>query len=470
MTDRFNFTQSLTCLACGDILTDPITLSCGYTVCSHCFPVTSPASIKKSVFRCPVPHCDSTTHLFGPELLVDVTATELTHVLRHNISQCSRPPSPCDDMEVDNHCEKSNDMIINAVIPLLKCQLCSSPVADATTTPCGHTFCRLCLLQQKVHNDTCSTCSRPLPKYNTLLTQAPNHLLSRIVKDFQLSGLLPCNTRETPLLDSINLHQRNVPLFISGTVILPGQSFRLPIFQANHLAMFRHALIPSSRYNGLCIASVHRSRPQVAQFGTILQVVGVEHRTDAIIVDVVGVDRFMLSNHEEQDENTLTSDFEILHEQAIRQLSIELPNSPPADDHEGILQQKQHIAGYAIELADVVLQFIHHLGKAPTLPAGSIHTDTTGLLGPLWFESIKSLHGPMPSKMNPQAVCWWAALVLPVAPTDLYLLLRTIPIIDRLELVISWMQNLQTQWERCRSTAIHAYSQVVQQQQQQRQL
>jgi hypothetical protein len=78
---------------------------------------------------------------------------------------------------------------------------------------------------------------------------------------------------------------------------------------------------------------------------------------------------------------------------------------------------------------------------------------------------MKSLHGPMPSKLNPTAVCWWAAVVLPVAPTDLYILLRTIPIIDRLELVISWMQNLQSQWERCRSTAIHAFTQVPQQQQ-----
>ena len=367
---------------------------------------------------------------------------------------------------MDDKYTNNNDLIINSVIPHLKCKSCSSPVVDATTTPCGHTFCRLCLLQSKIHTDQCITCYRPLPKFSTLLSQAPNHLISRIVKDFQLSGFLPCNTRETPLLDSINLHQTNVPLFISGTVILPGQSFRLPIFQANHVAMFRHALIPSSRYNGLCLASVHRSRPQVAQFGTILQIIGVEHRNDAIIVDVVGVDRFKLNNHEEQDESTLISNFEILHEASIRQLSIELPNTPPADDHEGQLQHKQHVSQYAVELADVVLQFIHHLSQTPTLPAGSLHTQTAGLLGPVWYESMKSLHGPMPSKLNPTAVCWWAAVVLPVAPTDLYILLRTIPIIDRLELVISWMQNLQSQWERCRSTAIHAFTQVPQQQQQ----
>lgn len=462
MTDRFNFTQSLACLACGEILIEPITLSCGYTVCSHCFPITSPTSIKKSVFRCPVPHCDSATHLFGPEVLPDVTAVEITNILRNFLPNCSRPPSPSHDM--DN--TKPIDVIANAVIPLLKCQSCSSPVVDPTTTPCGHTFCRLCILQQKIDTDTCQACYRPLPKFSNLLSQAPNQLISRIVKGFQLSGLLPCSTREAPLLDSINLKQINVPLFVSGTVILPGQSFRLPTFQHNQLRMFREALIPSSRYSGLCLAAVHHSLPQVAQFGTILQIIGVEHRNDAIIVDVAGVDRFKLDTHQEQDETTLVANFEILHEDSIRQLSIDIPNLPSADDHLGLIKQKEHVSQYAIDLADTVLQFIKHLASTPTMPAGSLHTQTAGLLGPLWYESIKSFHGPMPSKNNPMAACWWAAVVLPVAPTDLYILLRTIPIIDRLELVISWIQGLQSQWERCRSSAIHAYSQIAAQQQQ----
>jgi hypothetical protein len=459
MTDRFNLTQSLTCIACGDILNEPISLSCGYTVCSHCFPVSSPTSVKKSVFKCPVPHCDSATHLFGPELLPDVAATELTNILHHAISNCSRPPTPSDELDP----AAKMDMIASAVISSLKCHRCACPVADAITTPCGHTFCRLCLLESKVETDACNTCSRPLPKFSSLLAQASNQLISTIVKDFQLSGLLPCNTPETQLLGSASLQQYNVPLFVSGTVILPGQSFRLPIFQPNHLRMFRQALISSSRYNGLCLASVHRSRPEVAQFGTILQIINVEHRNDSVLIEVVGVDRFKLETHTEEDESTIFGNFEILHESFIRQLSIELPNSPSADDQQGLIAQKEHISNYAVDLADSILQFIHQLGTASDMPANALHTQTAGLLGPLWYESMKSLHGPIPSKYNPMAVCWWAAVVLPVTPSDVYTLLRTIPIIDRLELVISWIQAFQSQWERCRNTAIQAFNQVPQQ-------
>jgi len=227
--------------------------------------------------------------------------------------------------------------------------------------------------------------------------------------------------------------------------------------------MFRQALIPSSRYNGLCLASVHRSRPEVAQFGTLLQIINVEHRSDSILIEVVGVDRFKLETHTEEDESTIFGTFEILHEAFIRQLSIELPNAPSPDDQQGLIAQKEHISNYAVDLADSILQFIDHLGRTSSLPANALHAQTTGLLGPLWYESIKSLHGPIPSKYNPMAVCWWAAVVLPVTPQDVYILLRTIPIIDRLELVISWMQAFQTQWERCRNTAIEAFNRVPQQ-------
>lgn len=446
MTDRFNLIQSFTCNACGDILNDPITLSCGFTVCSHCFPVSSPNSIKKSVFKCPVSQCTSATHLFGPELLPDVTVSEIANIIR----------------QYQTEYDYALDTIIQGMIPHLKCQACTLPVSDAVTTPCGHTFCRLCILQSKIDSDTCTACMRPLPRYNTLSTQAPNHLICNIMKEFELSGLIQSHIRETSLLDSVNLKQYNVPLFVSGKVILPGQNFRLPIFEANHVRMFRNALIPSSRYNSLCLAAVHRNNPEVAQFGTIIQIVNVEHRSDAIVIEVVGVDRFKLETHNEEDATTINGIFEILHEDTIRQLSIELPNAPSPNDEQGLIRQREHITQYAIDLAASVIKFVHHLGSTSTVPKNVLHAQTNGLLGPAWLENMISVHGPIPPKEDPIAVVWWVAAVLPTASSEIYILLRTIPIIDRLELVISWLQNLQSQWETCRNTAINAFNRAAQ--------
>lgn len=444
MTDRFNLIQSFTCNACGDILNEPITLSCGFTVCSHCFPVSSPNSIKKSMFKCPVSQCTAASHIFGRELLPDVTVTEIANIIRSN---------------------NSLDAIVQGMMPYLKCHACAFPVSDPVTTPCGHTFCRLCILQQKIDSDSCNACFRPLPKYTTLSSQASNHLICNIMKEFELSGLIQSHIRETSLLDSTNLKQYNVPLFVSGKVILPGQNFRLPIFAPNLVRMFRNALIPSSRYSSLCLAAVHRSHPEVAQFGTIVQIVGVEHKSDAIIIDVVGVDRFKLEDHYEQDESTINGNFEILHEDTIRQLSIELPNAPSPNDELGLIRQREQITQYSVDLAGSVIQFIHHLGSTSTVPSNVLHSQTNGLLGPMWLESMISVHGPIPPKEDPIAVVWWVAAVLPTASSEIYILLRTIPIIDRLELVIAWLQNLQSQWENCRNTAMNAINLAAAQQQ-----
>ncbi|KAI8970599.1 PUA-like domain-containing protein [Pilobolus umbonatus] len=320
--------------------------------------------------------------------------------------------------------------------PALTCKLCKHTMMDPITSPCGHTFCRICVLKEKIVSDQCTTCYRPLPKYNTLLTQPTHHIISRLV-----SNCRPIYPLDNPV---------QIPLFVSGTVILPGQKCRLPIFAPTHIRMFHQSLIMTE--NGLCLASVHRSRPQVAQFGTLLQIVNIEHRPDALLIDVLGLDRFKLSTHQQQEDSEeyhlLIADFELLKES----------NLP----HASTLKGNELTASYSVELADTILQFIHHLSQSSTQPANSIHTYTHGLLGPLWYESRVTLHGPMPSKYDPAAVCWWAAVILPISASDLYLLLRTIPIIDRLEWVIQWMQQMESQWERCRSTAIHALSQIPQ--------
>ncbi|CAO3659879.1 unnamed protein product [Rhizopus stolonifer] len=420
MSNKFNLIHSLTCIACSDILIDPITLSCGYTICAHCFPISSPSSIKKSVFKCPAPHCDAATHLFGPELSQDVTITHLTQTLRQSLTCTNQNPAT----------------EAQSFLPLLNCTACQNPAVDPTTTPCGHTFCRLCLLQSKIETDGCKVCTRPLPKFASLMSQPSNQVLSRLVKELQCAGCLPYNTRETPLLDSFQLHQTNVPLFVSGKVILPGQQARIPIHTPAQFEQFSRALIPSTRYNGLCLVSVHRSHPHVAQFGTILQIVNAEQHNNSLLLQVVGVDRFRIN------EFDTLADFDILQEPSLSLISMDVSHD------------------YTMELADSILQCIQYLSQPSNTKV--LHAQTAGLLGPLWLESMTSLHGPIPSKESPAAVCWWVASTLPVNENDLYVLLRTLSLVDRLELVISWLQAYQSQWTSCRARAIHAYLQVPQ--------
>ncbi|KAI8984149.1 hypothetical protein BDF20DRAFT_816184 [Mycotypha africana] len=431
-------------------------------------------------FRCPAPDCNSSTHLFGPELHLDITVSELIKLHQEffsnapllplsPISEASSYSGSFSEQQKNITDFLSSDALLRKLSTILTCQLCHSMVSseEPITTPCGHTFCKLCILHTKtIENRPCSLCNRPLPKYSSLSAQKPNRLIATFVKDLTsfLSSFQYARS-ESNFLDSLDLHQTNVPLYVSNAVILPQQRCQLQILNEEQYNMLRKCLIPSTRYNSLCLASVHRSHPNVAQFGTLLSIMNVEHRRDAIFLDVVGVDRFQLETHNFQKDRegitTIYGTFDILHEATLRQISFELPNAPPPDDHKALLLQRDRISTYAIHLADSVLEFIHHIAGSSetfTLPKLNVlHAQTEGLFGPQWLAKMQTQFGPMPSKLDPIAVAWWAALVL---LSSIYGLLRSITIIERLELIISWMQNIQAQWIQCRNTAIHAFSQV----------
>jgi Lon protease-like protein len=443
MIQQTDLIQALTCLVCGNVLKDPITLSCGYTICSHCFPVFNSTTIKKSVFVCPITHCDATTHLFGPELLHDATIIQLTYIL-----QCSNPFPDA------NSSNKSNDNAMNSIIPFLNCSSCHQTYADPTTTPCGHTFCKLCLLRQKIERTSCLSCSRPLPKYTNLMAQAPNYVLSHILKNLQLAGLIHCDYHETKHLNNLSLQEHDIPLFVSGKIIFPGQRSRLSFYPSSIINLLL-SLIPSSRYNNLCLVSVHRSRPAVAQFGTILQVINFEQSGDTVFLDVEATDRFKLEHHKEASH--LTADLDILLESDTQKM-LEYYNM--SSDQEAL---QTRLIQHTIDLAKTIIQFIKHIGQPSNMSSQVLHAQTAGLLGPLWLENMQKIHGPLPTSDHPAAVCWWAASVLPVPSNSFYTLLRTISLMGRLELVISWMKELESQWKRCREQAIQAMLQVPQQ-------
>ncbi len=207
------------------------------------------------------------------------------------------------------------------------------------------------------------------------------------------------------------------------------------------------------QYHSPCLASIHRSQPHVAKFGTLLQIMNTQRQNGALVIDVVGMDRFRLKSYKDK-ESRLMADFEILDESSLVPLSIECAGSEDA------LIQHTYITEYAIELANTISQHIQYLAQPSSIPSHLLHAQTAGLLGPLWLESMVSLHGPMPPRENPAAVCWWTATVLPIPISDAYELLRTISLVDRLELVISWLQSYQSQWTQCRERAIYAYLQV----------
>ena len=47
----------------------------------------------------------------------------------------------------------------------LQCTLCYGHMYEPLTTPCGHSFCRICLLRSLDHRDVCPLCRSSLKGY-----------------------------------------------------------------------------------------------------------------------------------------------------------------------------------------------------------------------------------------------------------------------------------------------------------------
>ncbi|KAG1472335.1 hypothetical protein G6F56_001596 [Rhizopus delemar] len=219
---------SLVCSACQNVLSNPITLSCGYTLCQECLPITTDDS-----FVCPVTECEQERHLFGPSLHQDQLITQLlqnTHTLI-----CSAGDHTL-DQPVTNHC--------------------------------GHTFCRLCLLERKIQNSSCLVCQMRLPSYNFIQNQPDNHLLQSLLTPIEHEPLLSQTTQ--------------IPTLLLDFCILPTQRLRLPTPQNLAQTLITDPSTQSLYLPVLCSPSTT---------GTLVKITNCESQW----IEVLGVQRFTMT-------------------------------------------------------------------------------------------------------------------------------------------------------------------------------
>lgn len=68
------------------------------------------------------------------------------------------------------------------------CHLCLSTFRDPVTCPCGHTWCRSCLLTTLDHSRACPLCRAALPSYGYFLDRPVNRIISADVEDRKVLG------------------------------------------------------------------------------------------------------------------------------------------------------------------------------------------------------------------------------------------------------------------------------------------
>lgn len=126
-----------------------------------------------------------------------------------------------------------------------RCPLCVKLLFEPVTTPCGHTFCRGCLMRSLDHTNRCPMCR------TVLHTSARKHPISVSLQSI-LSKHFPAETaeRRDESTEEVNHGPCVLPLFVVDYV-LPGQALALNVFEPRYRLMIRRCLDGDRRFGML---------------------------------------------------------------------------------------------------------------------------------------------------------------------------------------------------------------------------
>lgn len=259
----YDVAQAFTiCPACNGKLIKPSTLPCGYTVCQSCISTTN---------TCVSPTCKrvhtipTQPNVVIQQLQTIVTSYESSHSLDALRSSFNLPT---------------------------ECPICCTRFTNPTTTPCGHTFCRNCLVRSLDHQRSCPFCRDSLdfcPPPTLVLTTILTQLY--IEQDDDESA-------DVHTINDFDSSDTRVPLLI-GSLSFPHINCVIHVFEPRYRLMLRRIMSSSRRRFAMCLARRNRTQQQQPfyEYGTILELMHVQTLPDGrSIVQAVGSHRFKVTN------------------------------------------------------------------------------------------------------------------------------------------------------------------------------
>ncbi|KAF9916737.1 hypothetical protein BX616_002951 [Lobosporangium transversale] len=354
--------RPLQCPTCKELLLNPITLPCGFTVCQGCLPPLETIDFQQQI-RCPFNACARSCLHTPDQLAVDVTLQNLSMILRtaalhsnslanilHEDSENERPHHQPDNLfygstEADPTWEATLEGLFDPYMSIptepvvssssasssalyrniptivdnlrlkiqqeVECQICFLLFDHPITTYCGHTLCKSCLITSLDHKPDCPLCRRKLPLYMFYHNQPPNKALLRFI---QYLSTRPRITFESENHSSVEEREVDptlavTPLFINA-LIFPRIPCYLLVFEPRYRKLLRNVLKTESKLFGMVLPPQQQKYQDLETFawepsmeyGTLLKVLSCELLPDGrALVETVGVSRFQILTYSKVD-------------------------------------------------------------------------------------------------------------------------------------------------------------------------
>ncbi|KAF8812461.1 hypothetical protein BYT27DRAFT_7159907 [Phlegmacium glaucopus] len=435
--------ELLKCPICNRVFTNPTTLFCGHSICSHhntvcCtlnIPLLSTPNIpshSRVTFN-PAPRRIPSIHPIPRTSDVTLNAI-LTLAHRSNEDRprkrLKRHHSPDDDD--DNNNDDDGDLLthlrnaalhqrsIPSDVPLIQshtdtllefdkklleeltCHICYVLFHRPVTTPCQHTFCSKCLQRSLDHGSSCPICRQEIPSF-----YFQEHPLNETIMNIILKAYPILYQERADAIEEEERHARlNTPIFVCQ-LSFPGIPIVLHFFEPRYRLMLRRCLESPNPFFGMIMCPKAGYPP--VDYGTILDIKSVQMLPDGrSMVETWGSTRFRILERGNLD-GYMVGRIERIYDyrdDLTETLVIDEPTPQP-----------------------LIRPFLDRLqrGAAPWV-----------------VQRLSSTCGAMPT--DPALFSFWVALVLPIEEREKAKLLPIKSARLRLLLVVHWIEQLNSNW------------------------
>ncbi len=281
----------------------------------------------------------------------------------------------------------------------LECPLCLKLLFHPVTTPCGHTFCKPCLLRAYDHKNTCPFCRTLLmlnPDQSSITITLDKYMKSAFTEDYirrQNESTLNCHTNEC----STTASTENIPLY-EMSFVLPGEEIQLNIVEPKYRLLIRRVM-DTNRRIGLIGLNEDESLPSIGCVGEVKECVPQHDGRFHVLIKCLN--RVRIVGCEEFDGYRVAS---------VENFTDYKPQCP---------EQIQVVVNQAKELREILVSWTQDI-----LRCGSAQMRVC-------VESV----GPIPSVdsvCDAEALSFWIPRVLPLPYTEKVRLLQMVTTAERL--------------------------------------
>ncbi|CAI9552828.1 unnamed protein product [Staurois parvus] len=280
----------------------------------------------------------------------------------------------------------------------VECSLCIRMFLEPVTTPCGHTFCRECLLRCLDHQPYCPLCKQSLREYLRVGGYAVTALLVDLIETIFPSEMADRKQIHLSEIAELSNLVSNVPIFVC-TVAFPGVPCPLHVFEPRYRLMMRRCLETGTKSFGMCL---YESGKSFADYGCMLEILHLDYLPDGrSLVETIGRRRFRVLQRGQLDG---------YHKAEIEYLSDKKVEGEELEElqrlHDMVYQQLEEC--FSQQRGSLPRRvFMHHTSPPPKEDNIQASPD-----GPFW--------------------CWWLLSVLPLDPTYQTLIISMTSLKERL--------------------------------------